>query len=70
VNDLGVDASAYLKPVLLKRKGVTLGLWGEAGIGKSYSVQQLRKTLPCQSESFHATTPLTRLPKRFPNPKS
>jgi tetratricopeptide (TPR) repeat protein len=64
-----VNASAYLKPVLLKRKGVAIGVWGGAGIGKSYQVTQLLQGLPCRSASLHATTPLSVLATTLPKPK-
>lgn len=57
------------KPVLLKRQGVALGVWGEAGIGKSYQVAQLLRELACRSSSFHATTPLAALAKTLPRPE-
>lgn len=49
-------ASARFKPVLLRRKGVALALWGEAGIGKTYQAQILLQSVPCQSVSVHANT--------------
>jgi tetratricopeptide (TPR) repeat protein len=57
------------KPVLLKRKGVALGVWGEVGIGKSYTVGELLAQLPCQSLSLHATTPLATLAQILAKPK-
>jgi tetratricopeptide (TPR) repeat protein len=57
------------KPVLLKRKGVAVGIWGEAGIGKSYQVTGLLRELLCRQASFHATTPLTTLAKTLPRPE-
>jgi hypothetical protein len=33
-----VTPATLLKSVLSKHKGVNLGIWGEAGIGKSYLV--------------------------------
>ncbi len=56
-------------PILQKRRGLALGVWGEAGIGKSYQVTQLLQGLPCRSASFHATTPPTTLAKTLPKPK-
>jgi tetratricopeptide (TPR) repeat protein len=62
----------YLKPVLSKHRGLALGVWGEAGIGKSHTVASLLNKLPCQRLSLHATTPfasfLTQLtrPKKLP----
>jgi tetratricopeptide (TPR) repeat protein len=64
-----VNALSYFKPVLLKRKGVTLGLWGEAGIGKSYTVKRLLETLPCRHLSLHASSSLANLAKALPKPK-
>lgn len=58
-----------LKPVLSKRTGLSLALWGEAGVGKSYTVQKLLRELPCQSSSVHATTPLDSLVQRLPTSK-
>ena len=57
------------KPLLQKRLGLALGLWGEAGIGKSYQVTQLLQGLPCRSVSFHATLPLSTLVQSLPKPK-
>ena len=57
------------KPILQKRLGLALGLWGEAGIGKSYQVTQLLRSLLCKSASLHATTPLSVLAKTLPKPK-
>jgi tetratricopeptide (TPR) repeat protein len=58
-----------LKPVLLKRKGVTLGVWGEAGIGKSHTLRDLLKGLPCHSLSLHSTVQLSILAQRLRKPK-
>jgi tetratricopeptide (TPR) repeat protein len=57
------------KPVLLKRQSVATGVWGEAGIGKSYKVTEFLKTLPCHSLSLHSTTPLPSLVTALPKPK-
>jgi tetratricopeptide (TPR) repeat protein len=57
------------RPILQKRLGLALGVWGEAGIGKSHSVRELLQTLPCQSLSLHATTPLATLAQTLPRPK-
>jgi tetratricopeptide (TPR) repeat protein len=58
-----------LKSVLSKRAGVALALWGEAGVGKSYTVQKVLRALPCQSLSLHATTPTLTLVQRLPRAK-
>ncbi len=59
----------YFKPILSKHRSIAIGLWGEAGIGKSYQVAQLLRELPCHHASFHATTSLTALAKTLPRPK-
>jgi MalT-like TPR region len=59
----------YLKPVLSKHRGVALGVWGEAGIGKSYAVALALKNLPCHNLSLHATTPLAGFISTLNKPK-
>lgn len=63
-----IHALSYFKPVLLKRKGVALCLWGEAGIGKSYTVQHLLESLPCHHLSLHASSSFATLAKALPKP--
>lgn len=57
------------QPVLQKRLGLALGIWGEAGVGKSHTIADLLRNLPCQSLSLHATTPLSNLAAALPKPK-
>jgi tetratricopeptide (TPR) repeat protein/DNA-binding SARP family transcriptional activator len=64
-----MDLAALFKPLLLKRKGLALGVWGEAGVGKSYTVQLLLTSLACHSLSLHASSSLASLVKRLPRPK-
>jgi ABC-type dipeptide/oligopeptide/nickel transport system ATPase component len=59
----------HLKAVFSKRRSVALGLWGEAGVGKSHTVQSLLRALPCQSLSLHATTAKSSLVQRLPRAK-
>jgi tetratricopeptide (TPR) repeat protein len=61
-----VDTLNYFKPILLKRKGVALGLWGEAGIGKSHTVQRLLGSLSCHHLSLHASSSLAALARAIP----
>lgn len=51
-----------------RRKGVALGLWGEAGIGKTHTALELLRGLSCRSLSLLASTPLTDLAGRLPRP--
>ncbi|MFO7544184.1 MAG: hypothetical protein R6W77_01660, partial [Trueperaceae bacterium] len=55
-----------LEPVLLKRSGLALALWGEPGIGKSYTAGRLLREAPCRSATVHAITPLPALVKLIP----
>ena len=57
---------SYLKPVLRKGRGLGLGVWGEAGIGKSYTLSSTLKSLPCQYLSLHATVSYAALSKALP----
>lgn len=50
-----------LRPVAAKRVGLALGLWGEAGIGKTWTARRLLSETACKGFSFHATAPLTEL---------
>ncbi len=59
----------YLKPVLSKHRGVALGVWGEAGIGKSYYTTQLLKNLPCATLSVHSKVNLSTFAAQLPKSK-
>jgi hypothetical protein len=43
------------QPVLSKHSSVALSLWGEAGLGKSWTAQQLLARIPCRHSILHAT---------------
>ena len=58
-----------VKPVLSKRAGLAVALWGDPGIGKSYRAKGLLQNLTCRSSSLHATTPFAALAQSLPNPK-
>ena len=55
--------------VLSRRAGLSLGLWGEPGIGKSFSAQAILQDVPCQHLSLHATTPAASIARALPRPK-
>ncbi len=57
------------KPVLLRRSGAVVGLWGAAGIGKTFTVKGALRELSCRSLSVHATTPLSEMARVLPKPK-
>jgi tetratricopeptide (TPR) repeat protein len=56
--------------VVLRREGVAVALWGEAGIGKTYAATRLLQELPCRSLGVHATVPLTALVRPLPRSPS
>jgi tetratricopeptide (TPR) repeat protein len=58
-----------LQPVLNKRVGLALALWGEAGVGKSYTVRWLLSSLFCRTLSLHASSSFATLSKELPKPK-
>ncbi len=58
-----------LSVVLSRRVSQTVGLWGEPGIGKTHTVQQVLREVPCQSLSLHATAPEAALVRALPHPK-
>jgi tetratricopeptide (TPR) repeat protein len=69
---LETNASAWLsafKPVLLRRSGAVVGLWGAAGIGKTFTAKSALRELSCRSLSVHATVPLSEMARVLPNPK-
>jgi tetratricopeptide (TPR) repeat protein len=55
------------KPLVSKQVGLALGLWGEAGIGKTYRGQQLLGQIPCKSFCLHSTVPLAQLAQTLPS---
>ncbi len=66
------DAPTWLsafKPVLLRRSGAALGLWGDAGVGKTFTARAALRELSCRSLSVHATAPLSDIARVLPNPK-
>ena len=50
-----------LNGLLIKRPGLAVGIWGEAGIGKTHAVSKLLRDTPCRNLSAHATLPLAQL---------
>jgi tetratricopeptide (TPR) repeat protein len=58
-----------LKGLIIKRPGMALGLWGEAGIGKSHAAAQLARESSSQSFKMHSTTALASLARALPKPK-
>lgn len=49
-----IEWTKRLKALALGRSGLALGLWGEAGIGKTHAVAQLLSSLGFAHFSFHA----------------
>ncbi|HEX7001124.1 MAG TPA: AAA family ATPase [Trueperaceae bacterium] len=55
-----------LQPVLSRRVGVALAIWGEPGIGKSHTAAALLSELPCRHASVPATVPMSTLAGLLP----
>ncbi|WP_150118023.1 ATP-binding protein, partial [Meiothermus taiwanensis] len=53
-----LELADRLRPVLSRRAGLALGLWGAPGIGKTHTVRELLQQTPCRSFSLHATATL------------
>ncbi len=58
-----------LKGLPIKRPGMAFGLWGVAGIGKTYATQNLLRQIQYKHLSLHATTSLPNLARALPKPK-
>lgn len=58
----------HLWAVLCRRPGRVLWLWGEAGVGKTFTTQALLRETPCTSLSLQATLPDRALVLALPRP--
>jgi tetratricopeptide (TPR) repeat protein len=52
----------------LSRRGLALALWGERGIGKSHTLQALRRAIPCRSFTLEAAALPGALAALLPRP--
>ena len=57
-----------LSAVVSKRAGVALGVWGEAGVGKSFTVQNALREITCRNATVHATVSNLALLRGLPRP--
>ena len=64
------DLARQLGVVTSRRVSVTLGLWGEPGIGKTHAARDILEHVPCHHLSVHATTPLSHIESAFPEAKA
>ena len=58
-----------LSVVISKRAGVALGIWGEAGVGKTFTISSLQGQVSCRSARFHATVTNLALIHDLPRPE-
>ena len=58
-----------LNVVVSSRAGLALGIWGEPGVGKTFTVQALLREMPCRSLNVHATVSGTTLLRALVRPK-
>ncbi|WP_081846304.1 AAA family ATPase [Deinococcus marmoris] len=57
-----------LRALTARRVGLAAFLWGEAGIGKSYTSRALLRETPCRSLTLPAALPLPELIRALPRP--
>jgi AAA ATPase domain len=62
--------SKRLGGIVSKRPSLTLWLWGEPGIGKTHTTQELLRQTPCHKLSVHATISSQALVALLPRPKN
>ncbi len=61
--------SRRLTGLCMKRPGLSFGIWGEPGIGKTHTVLALLRGAPCQTRTVHATQALEKILLQLPRPK-
>lgn len=64
-----LNISRQLAGLSLKRRGLALGLWGEAGIGKTHAAQGLLQAATCRSHAVRATQRIEDVIPRIPTPR-
>jgi tetratricopeptide (TPR) repeat protein len=62
--------SSRFASILTKRVSVVYGLWGEAGIGKTFTAREVLRHTSCQHLNAHATVPLLELLRLLPDVKT
>ncbi len=68
-NDIIEGISQRFKVVVSRRASLTIGLWGEPGIGKTHTAHAILERIPCKHVSLHATAPISSLVRALPTPK-
>jgi tetratricopeptide (TPR) repeat protein len=58
-----------LTGLTMRRSGISLGIWGEPGIGKTHAALALLRGTSCQSLSVHTTQALEMIVRQIPRPK-
>jgi DNA-binding SARP family transcriptional activator len=58
-----------LNVVVSNRAGLALGIWGEPGVGKTFTVQAVLREMPCRSLNLHATVSGPMLLRALVRPK-
>ena len=59
-----------LSVVTSKRSGVALAIWGEAGVGKTFTLSNLQGQVSCRFARFHATVSNLVLIHELPQPET
>ncbi|GBF06870.1 tetratricopeptide TPR_4 [Deinococcus aerius] len=60
------DFEARLRSLHLRRAGLALGLWGEPGVGKTFTARAWLRGSACRTVTVHARAPLADLVRAVP----
>jgi tetratricopeptide (TPR) repeat protein len=69
VNDVTQQLARRLSGLAARRAGLAVVLWGEPGIGKTYTALALLRGAPCRSFTVHATQVFDGMINAIPRPK-
>jgi tetratricopeptide (TPR) repeat protein len=69
-SEMTAQLAKRLGAIVSKRGSLTLWLWGEPGIGKTHTAQELLRQTPCHKLSVYATVSSQELMALLPRPKN
>ena len=67
--DIVESIAQRFKVVVSRRASLTIGLWGEPGIGKTHTAHAILERIPCKHVSLHAAAPLSSLVRALLTPR-
>ncbi len=68
--DVVSQIAQQLSAVVSKRVGMTVGLWGDPGIGKTYAAHMILARVSCHHLSLHATTSASQMLAALPKART